>query len=184
MSNKFLAKYIPSKQTILHNKVLKFLGETLFSNNKIWHFNRSSVAKAFFIGIFWAFIPMPFQMVPAAIFAILFHANLPISIALVWITNPITMPPIWYATYKLGCYILSIHQVHAIDFSKLLDLDTFLSTFLSIFVKIGKPLYLGSVICGLLFGFIAWILTPIIWRLCTYSKWKQRLKNRQNKKNK
>ena len=179
MSNKFWDKYIPSKDVIHKNKTLNFLGNKLFHNHKLWHLNRISVARAFFIGIFWAFIPMPFQMVPAAMFAVIFNGNLPLSIALVWITNPLTMPPIWYATYKIGCYILGIHHASTINFSVLTDSDTFASTFTSIFLQIGKPLYLGSVICGLLFGFSAWILTPIIWRLCTYKKWKKRSNKRK-----
>jgi uncharacterized protein (DUF2062 family) len=48
------------------------------------------------VGLFCAFIPVPFQMLLAAPSAIIFSANLPVSIALVWITNPITMPPIFF----------------------------------------------------------------------------------------
>jgi uncharacterized protein (DUF2062 family) len=37
------------------------------------------------VGLFCAFIPVPFQMLLAAPSAIIFSANLPVSIALVWI---------------------------------------------------------------------------------------------------
>jgi uncharacterized protein (DUF2062 family) len=86
-----------SKVEIKGHKNLSFLGEKLHDPN-LWHLNRRSVSAAFAIGLFAAWIPTPGQMVIAAIIALYFRANLPISVALVWITNPLTMPPMFYPT--------------------------------------------------------------------------------------
>ena len=72
----------------------------------LWNWNRKSTSKAFAVGLFCAFLPMPFQMVVAAVLAVFFSANILLSIALVWVTNPITMGPIFYFLYKLGCIVL------------------------------------------------------------------------------
>jgi uncharacterized protein (DUF2062 family) len=104
---KLLKRYIPSQEYIKNHKHLGWLGQYLARPN-LWHFNRRSISKAFAVGLFCAFIPVPFQMSLATPGAIIFSANLPISIALVWITNPLTMPPIFNACYKLGAWILGV----------------------------------------------------------------------------
>src|SRR5690606_41229060 len=39
--------------------------------------------------------------------AVWFNCNLPIAVALVWITNPLTMPFFFYLTYRVGAFLLN-----------------------------------------------------------------------------
>ena len=96
---------MPDHQTIKEHKHLKIFGKLLHDGN-LWHLNRRSVSGAFAVGLFCAFVPIPSQMILAAAIAIIIRVNLPISVALVWISNPITMPPIFYAAYKFGAYVM------------------------------------------------------------------------------
>jgi len=105
MPKKFIKRYMPDHRTVREHKHLQFLGSFLHEPN-LWHLNRRSASGATAVGLFCAFLPMPFQMLPAAILAILFRVNLPISIALVWLTNPFTTPPIAYFCYKVGAWVL------------------------------------------------------------------------------
>ena len=109
MPKKTIKRMMPDHQTIKENKYLKIFGDLLHNAN-LWHLNRHSVAKAFAVGLFFAFIPVPFQMVLSAGIAIIVHANLPLSIALVWITNPLTMPFIFYACYLVGVWVLGVPE--------------------------------------------------------------------------
>src|SRR5512147_2610202 len=78
---------IPGKDSIAQHKSLKFLGDKLHQSH-LWHINRHSVARAFAVGGFAMYTPpLPWQMVIAAVLAVYFEANLPIAVALVWITN-------------------------------------------------------------------------------------------------
>ena len=95
MAKKTIQRFLPDPNKIRHHKSLKIFGRLLQDAN-LWHLNRRSARGAFAVGLFFAFIPVPFQMVLAAAGAILFRVNLPISVALVWLTNPLTMPPIFY----------------------------------------------------------------------------------------
>jgi uncharacterized protein len=104
---KILHKYIPHPEALTQHKSLQFLGDRLHEPN-LWHLNRRSVAMAFAVGLFCAWIPTPTQMAFAAMGAIYFRANLPISVALVWITNPITMPPLFYFAYRVGLSFLNM----------------------------------------------------------------------------
>ena len=103
---KLLHKFIPDLNLIKNHKNLQFLGERLHHPN-LWHFNRRSVAIAFAVGLFVAWIPTPGQMAIAALGAFYFRGNLPIAVALVWLTNPLTMPPLFYSAYRLGLWVLN-----------------------------------------------------------------------------
>ena len=98
---KFLRKYTPHRSKVNLGWLDKHL-----QNPCLWNWNRKSISKAFAVGLFCAFLPIPFQMVVAAALAVVFSANILLSVALVWVTNPITMGPIFYFLYKLGCIVL------------------------------------------------------------------------------
>ncbi|HEY4713507.1 MAG TPA: DUF2062 domain-containing protein [Aquirhabdus sp.] len=83
------------------------LGSRITEPN-LWHINRRSISGAVFWGIICAWIPFPSQMLLAAICAIVFRVNLPLCIALTWVTNPFTLIPIFYSSYVLGSVIFGI----------------------------------------------------------------------------
>ena len=170
MTKKLIQKYLPEPKTIKENRHLRFLGSAIHDAN-LWQLNRRSAAAAFFVGIFVAFIPMPFQMVLAAVLAIFFRCNLPLSVALVWITNPLTMPAIFYFTYKIGCFILQ-SPVSESSFSLTVQgLGAGLA-------RIWKPLYLGSLVSGTALGFISYLMVRALWRWNVICHWRQRNKRR------
>ncbi|MCW8929694.1 MAG: DUF2062 domain-containing protein [Gammaproteobacteria bacterium] len=157
MPKKIIKKYMPDHHTIKEHKYLQFFG-TLLHDGNLWHFNRRSVSGAFAVGLFCAFIPLPMQMIFAAAIAITVRVNLPISVSLVWLTNPITMPPIFYASYKVGAFVLgqkaltSDYKPTAEWFSEQLD-------------YIWEPFLLGSLICGIVSALLAYITIRLLWRL-------------------
>ena len=77
-------------------------------NSDLVHWNESTVSIGTAIGLFWACMPIPFQMFPAALFCWLFRGNLPIALIFVWISNPLTLPPIIYLEYRIGAKIMRI----------------------------------------------------------------------------
>lgn len=105
MPRKFFQRFLPHPQTIKEHKTLQIFGDWLHKPN-LWHLNRRSVAGAFAVGLFFAWMPVPFQMVLAAGAAIWIGVNLPLSVALVWITNPVTITPMFYFAYAVGTWII------------------------------------------------------------------------------
>ena len=55
---------------------LRLLGDWIYATN-LWHINRYSASMAFFVGLFVAFMPIPGQMILAALMAVLLRCNLP-----------------------------------------------------------------------------------------------------------
>lgn len=166
MPRKLLQKYFPDHKEIKENKYLKIFG-TLLHNPNLWHFSRNSIAKAFAIGLFCAWMPVPFQMVIAAGGAILFGANLPVSIALVWLTNPVTMAPMFYAAYKLGAWILDVGEV---PFEMELTMDWLINGTLLIW----KPFLLGCFSMAIINATLGFIGIQIFWRWAVLRRWKRR----------
>jgi len=175
MPKKKLQKLFPTPEQVKNNKSLAFL-KPLMGKPNLWHLNRRSVAQAFFIGIFCAFIPMPFQMVLAALLAFYFNSNLPISVGLVWLSNPITMPPLFYATYSLGAYLMDIP---AREFNSNMSLDSLLAELNVIWL----PLYLGSIVAGLFFASLGYVGMRVLWRINVIKHWNNRKAERLRRGN-
>lgn len=173
MPRRLFNRIMPSPETIRQHRALKILGDALHDGN-LWHLNRHSASLAVFIGIFCAFIPLPFQMVLAAALAIAFRANLPVAIALVWISNPLTMPPMFYGGYRLGALIMDLPP-------RSFSIELSLQQWLEHISVVWKPLLLGSVICGLFFGGLAYSLVRIVWRQMVLHNWRKRCKERREK---
>ena len=110
------------------------------------------------VGLFSAWIPVPFQMVIAAAIAIPARVNLPVSVALVWVTNPLTMPPLYYFAYKVGTWVL---QMPSRPFH-------FELTFQWLAEELGTvwhPFLLGCAILGVLSAAVGNLLMRGLWRV-------------------
>ncbi len=169
MPKKFFKRWLPDAKIVKNNKTLRMFGKLLHDPN-LWHLNRRSVPRAFAIGLFTAFIPIPFQTVLAVGLAIGLRANVLISAALIWVSNPLTMPPIFYFAYKLGAKILGVKP-------QPLKFELTLEWFKVQLVHIWKPLYLGGFICGIVSAALGYFVVALLWRLMVYIRWR-------NKKNK
>jgi uncharacterized protein len=171
MPKKTLKQLAMSPARLKEIKILNLLGDWLHEPN-LWHINRFSASMAFFVGLFCAFLPVPGQTLVAAFLAVMLRCNLPLSVGLIWITNPITMAPIFYTAYSLGAMILDT-PVEGIEF----QLSTeWLADSLS---SIWQPLLLGSLICGLFFGSLGYFVINMLWRWRVTVHWKRRKKRRE-----
>jgi len=171
MTKKTFKRFKLDVADIKSHKYLKIFG-TLLNDPNLWHLNRYSVATAFSVGLFFAFVPIPFHMILAAAVAILVRSNLPISVALVWLTNPLTMAPIFYFTFKIGTWILGRPPTEFHFEPSLHWLTTGLKS-------IWTPLLLGSFICGTLLAIISNITIRLSWRYRVNRNWKARKKRQK-----
>lgn len=163
---KRLKKYLPTPEQVRNEKSLQFLGQLLHDPN-IWHLNRYSVCGAFGIGLFMAYMPIPFQMLPAALLAIAFRVNLPISIMLVWISNPLTIAPMFYLAYAVGAKLTGAELSH-FQFEPSLDW---------LFLELGtrwRPFLVGCLFMGCSLGLVGFFSMQLLWRLHLLQRIKER----------
>ncbi len=157
---------MPHPHKIVGNPVIKHLGPRL-QDPYIWHVNRRSVSGAIALGLFCAFIPVPFQMLLAAIGAILFRVNILIAVPTVWLSNPITIPPIFYFCYKLGVLILGA-SVNEFNFELTFD------WLMNELGEIWQPFLLGCLIMAIASSVLGYISVRYLWLYMVMKKSKDR----------
>ena len=171
MPRKLIRRYMPDHQTIRDHRSIALFGSLLHEPN-LWHLNRRSVSGAAAVGLFCAFLPMPFQMVATAAGAILFHVNLPLSVVTVWVTNPITIPPIFYFNYRVGEVLLGLeHQP--------LDFEVSTEWLMQELAQIWQPLLAGSLVMASLMAIAGFGVVRGLWRLHILSHHRKRRNGRK-----
>ncbi|WP_457608592.1 DUF2062 domain-containing protein [Nitratifractor sp.] len=117
--------------------------------------NRRSVSRGVLVGLFWGFIPMPMQMLAAILTTPLLRFNVPIAISMVWLSNPFTMPEMYYMEYLTGNLILGRPGIEHVE----LTLDWFSRHWSDIVV----PLYVGTAFYSIVVSYLIYLLINWLW---------------------
>jgi len=165
MAKKLIKRILPDPHKLRNNRSLKLLGKWATDPN-LWYLNRYSVAAAASIGLFVGYIPLPGHMILAAIIAILFRANLPVSLAMCWVVNPLTMIPMFGFAYALGARLLG-YSFQDLDFHSW-----------QVVLDVWQPLTLGCLICGSFLAIAGNLLVRIYWRYAVVKSWEERQNRR------
>ncbi|MDR9497967.1 MAG: DUF2062 domain-containing protein [Hydrogenovibrio sp.] len=172
MPRKFFKKYTPHPERIRRIKGLGMVTH-LLANPSLWHLHRHSVARAFANGLFWMAIPIPSQMLAAVVVSIFTRANLPLSIVLVWVSNPFTMAPIFYFNYRIGSLLVSHPPRDELKFE--LSWHWITTTLGDLWL----PLYLGSLIVGGFLAVTSYVSIHLFWRWHVTRSWEKRIQLRR-----
>ncbi len=162
----FFKRLLPKKQALQEHKQLSFLGEILHDPD-IFHITRRSLSGGVAIGLFLAFMPFPGQTIVAAIAAIYCRVNLPVTVFCVWLTNPITIPPLFYLAYKTGALMLNLTPE---PYQFELSVEWISMKFMENWAAV----VLGCLTLGALAGLAGYIIMSWVWRLATIRQWQDR----------
>ncbi len=126
--------------------------------------NRNAVSKAVLVGLFFAFIPMPLQMLAVILMVPFLKFNVPLGVSLVWITNPVTMPFIFYGELIIGDLITLEPVTQDIDFMvELFTMDWFSTAFLTKLMEIIVPMYIGALFTATILAISSYYLVRYLW---------------------
>jgi hypothetical protein len=156
----------PGRDTIRQHQSLRSIAHLLQDDN-LFHLNRHSVSRAFAIGLAVAMTPVYGHMLIAALLAVWVRANLALSIALVWISNPLTFPFVLYAEYWLGAQLLGVEEkinLSSIDYHE----------WKTLLFDVWKPILLGSGILSLITGLAGYYGIQLFWVLEVNRRWRKR----------
>ena len=166
MPRKLFKRYLPSATQLEKRGGMNVFAHR-FVEPDLWHLNRRSVSIAMAVGLFLAFQPIPGQVILAALVALWLRCNLPLSVVMVWVTNPVTMPPVYYFNYKVGTVVL---QVPPLVGRFELSMDWISQRMADIWL----PLVIGSLLVGVVAAAAGWAGMQGFWRWHVVQQWQRR----------
>lgn len=100
---------LPRRTNIHRYPGLKWFADSARKRAYIWSFRLEYLVPAIYAGCILAFMPLfGIQLPLALLLAILLKANLPVLAGLQFISNPVTILPIYFSAYQIGRIFLGI----------------------------------------------------------------------------
>ena len=156
---KKLMRPLPRRSNVHRYPVLKWFSKIAYDRSYLWSFKGNAIISALFWGMWIAFLPIVgIQMLIVFFVALGVRANLPLIVALQWVSNPFTLAPIYFADYEIGLTLLELlsieyprNEILTVDYDwsefELSRIGTLLDTF--------PPMFLGGSILGISFGVLS-----------------------------
>ncbi|MDQ7968290.1 MAG: DUF2062 domain-containing protein [Oxalicibacterium faecigallinarum] len=183
-------KHMPTSQSFHDNRYLRPLARYLH-HHYLWQFNRRTVAGGLAVGLFAGILSPIAQILFASILAMIARVNLPVAAFATLVTNPFTVPPIYYAAYRVGKSLIGSDPGAAED----LDPETmekivgagsleggignWFANMIDWLQAAGPQLMLGLAIFSVVSAVLGYVLVHVIWQLNSRLRWKRRVRRIQ-----
>ena len=156
-----LRRHVPTRETIHENPFLRPFARHL-SRPDLWQFNRRSVPRAVAIGLGVGVLLPLMHMVVAALVAVPARANVAIAAAVTLVVNPLTIPPMYWAAYRIGSW--ELHRGNEVDPATTAQVSGELARFLFWVHHASGPIALGILTLATLAAILGYACTFFVWR--------------------
>src|SRR3954454_17290963 len=109
----WITRHIPTRETIHQHRLLRPFAPHL-SHSSLWRMTRRSVPRGVALGLVVAVIIPVMHTAIAALLAIPTRANVAVAAIFTLVVNPLTIPPMYYAAYRIGSWELH-HDSRLLD---------------------------------------------------------------------
>jgi len=153
---RWLRRITPDRAWVQRHWILKPF-TAIVDRAQCWNFHRSSVTRAFALGLFIAFIPAPVHLILCAILGVWLRLNLPVLFATVFVSNPFTWVPqaagsVWVGAKLMGKDFMPLmQQMRQHDMSYVVH-------------HLAAPLFLGALVLGTLTAAVGYVIAQCLWR--------------------
>jgi hypothetical protein len=160
---KKILRWMPRRSNVHKYPVLKWFAIAARKRLYFWSFRVNAVVPAIYAGTILALLPLYGIQIPLALLcAYIFRANLPILTSLQFITNPLTVIPIYLTSYQIGRVILKLFTYDSPHLS-MGEMSAILRSFqegnwvsnIEYFLKVWLITGLGGLVLGLAIASIA-----------------------------
>lgn len=166
MPRRLLKKILPNRHSLAQRWYLHPF-RALMHQPAYWTVHRRSVVRAVAIGLFICFIPLPVHLLVAPLIALLWRANLPLTLATVLLMNPLTFAPAYLGAYWVGSQLTG-EPLIALQFEPTWEwVDTQLRT-------IWKPFLLGCLVSGSAAALLGYAMVSLWWRAAVTYRYQRR----------
>lgn len=169
---RWLTRHIPTRETVHNYRLLRPFAPHL-TNPSLWRMTRRSVPRGVALGLFVAVIIPVMHTAIAALLAIPTRANVAFAAVVTLAVNPLTIPPMYYAAYRIGSWELH-HDVTLLDPTAAERFSGELSRLLFWVHQASGPIALGILTIAALAAILGYAGSSLAWRFWTRSKWQQR----------
>jgi len=173
----WLRRQIPTRETIDQYRLLRPFARQL-RQPALWRLHRRSVPRAVALGLAVGVIIPVMHMVLAALLAIPLRANVAIAAAVTLVINPLTIPPMYYAAYRVGSWELR-HDAVVINPDAAERVSGELGRILFWIHEASGPIALGVLTLAVIAALVGYAVTAVSWRLWLGSKWHLRREDRR-----
>lgn len=158
----WFTRHVPTRHTIHRYRILRPFARQL-AQPALWRMTHRSVPRAVAVGLFVAMIIPVLHTVVAALLAIPTRANIAVAAACTLVVNPLTIPPLYYAAYRLGAWELH-HDGQLIDPAAAERVSGEVGRMLFWIHQASAPIALGVLTIAIAAAAVGYVASAIVWR--------------------
>ena len=172
----WLRRHLPTRDTIDSYRLLRPFAKQL-RHPSLWHFNHRSVPRGLALGLGVGVI-IPFMHVPlAALLAIPARANIMLAAGSTLVVNPLTIPAMYYAAYRIGLWELG-RKAAELQLGAASQEAGELGRFLFWIHHAFWPIVLGILTLSAIGAALGYLGGSVGWKMRVRSKWRRRREGR------
>jgi uncharacterized protein (DUF2062 family) len=172
----WIRRHIPTRDTVHHYRLLRPFAPHL-THSSLWRMNRRSVPRGVALGLFVAVIIPVMHTAIAAILAIPARANVAIAAVFTLVVNPLTIPFMYVAAYRIGSWELH-HDATLVNPADAERFSSELSRLLFWVHQASGPIAVGVLTIALASAVLGYLVSAIVWRFWSRSRFRQRRRAR------
>ena len=168
----WVRRHIPTRENIHDYRLLKPFAAHL-ADPALWRMTRRSIPRAVALGLFVGVIIPVMHTAIAALLAIPLRANIAVTALFTLVINPLTIPPLYYAAYRIGSWELH-HDATLLNPRAAERVTSEVGRMLFWIHEASGSIALGVLTLAAIAALLGYGLAALAWRTRLDARWRQR----------